>query len=133
MFFDHLKQLCADRGTTPTALARKVGISTSNVTSWKNGASPKLDMVERLADALQVPVSALCESQPEPTSPAPSFSAEEMELVEVYRKLDNSGQRRLFGKAYELLDAQEAPKAGEELSPPDISVATAVHNSGIKK
>ena len=112
MFFDQLKRLCTQRGTTPTALVRKVGFSTATVTSWKNGASPKLDMVERLAEALQVPVSALCESQPEPTSPAPSFSAEEMELVEVYRKLDNSGQRRLFGKAYELLDAQAPQSTG---------------------
>ena len=55
------------------------------------------------------------------------------ELVGVFKRLNFSSKRQLIGKAYELLDAQSRQCPGEEVTPPDISVVTAVHNSGIKK
>ena len=61
MFYAQLELLCAGKGTTPSALALSVGMSKANVTNWRNGASPKLDTLEKLADALGVPVAALLE------------------------------------------------------------------------
>lgn len=57
MFYVRLKQLCEDRHTTPSAIALAAGMSKSNVTNWKNGASPKLDTMEALAAELGVTVS----------------------------------------------------------------------------
>ena len=62
MFFEQLKRICALNGTTPTSIVKKLGLSSSNVTSWKNGASPKTDVLEKLAQELNVPVSAFFDS-----------------------------------------------------------------------
>ena len=133
MFFDQLKQLCKQRGTTPTALAKDLNISTSNVTSWKNGASPKFDIVMRIADALQVPVSAFASFQDATAQISSSLLEDETELLELYRRLKKSGKRQLIGKAYELFDAQNASHAGDALTPPDIDMAVTVIDSRIKK
>lgn len=54
MFFDNLKVACAKRGTSPTSLLKSLSMSTSSVTSWKNGVSPSIGTVYKLAEALEV-------------------------------------------------------------------------------
>ncbi len=56
-----------------------------------------------------------------------------IELNEAYIGLPKSGKRQLMGKAYELLDAQSAPRTGDELTPPDANMAVTVIDSRIKK
>ena len=128
MFFDQLKRACSERGTTPTAVVRKLGISSGQVTAWKKGTVPKMNTIESLSTELDVPVSFFFGAElPE------SLPEDEAELLDIYRQLTKSGKRQLIGKAYELLDAQTTPKAGEELSPPDIDLVSAVLDRGIKK
>ncbi len=87
-----------------------------------------MNTIELLAKELGVPISVFfSEETPKP------LPDEECELLEVYRQLTKSGKRQLLGKAYELLDTQPQQHPGEEVSPPNVSVVTAVHNSGIKK
>lgn len=57
MFYEKLQQICRKKGTTPTALLKKLGISTSKVTAWKKGSVPKADLLKTIADALETPVS----------------------------------------------------------------------------
>ncbi len=52
MFYDHLKKICTARGTSPSAVALAAGMSKSNVTGWKNGQSPSLETIEKLAAQL---------------------------------------------------------------------------------
>lgn len=59
MFYDRLKRLCEEKGTSPSAVAVSAGMSKANVTGWKNGASPKLDTIISLANELGEPVAAL--------------------------------------------------------------------------
>ncbi len=128
MFFDQLKKACGAQNTTPTAIVRKLGLSSGQVTAWKNGTIPKISTVEMLANELNVPIAFFFGvEQPEP------LPDDELELIDVYRQLSRSGKRQLLGKAYELLDTQPQQRPGEEVSPPNVSVVTAVHNSGIKK
>lgn len=61
MFYDRLKRLCEEKGTSPSAVAAAAGMSKANVTGWKNGASPKLDTIISLAKELGAPVAALIE------------------------------------------------------------------------
>lgn len=130
MFFEQLKLICSLRGTTPTSVVRKIGLSSGNVTSWKNGASPKTDVLEKLAQELNVPVSAFFDSN------APSqqqLQPDEAELLEVYQKLTKSGKRQLMGRAYELLDGQTAPQAEAGTTPPDIDMVAPIMERGLKK
>ena len=59
MFYDQFKRVCEEKKKSPSTVALAVGMSKANVTNWKNGASPKLNTLQRLADELEVPVSAL--------------------------------------------------------------------------
>lgn len=65
MFFDSLKVACAQQGTSPTSLLKKLGMSTSSVTSWKNGVIPSLKTVYQLAEALGIDPAQLLEGSGE--------------------------------------------------------------------
>ena len=53
MNFGHnFKRICLDRGTTPTAVLHKLGLSTSKGTMWSNGTIPKVETITRLCDEL---------------------------------------------------------------------------------
>ena len=78
MFFDSLKVACAQNGTSPTSLLKKLGMSTSSVTSWKNGVVPSLKTVYQLAEALGIDPAQLLEgsgvAQGEDTKKAPALT-----------------------------------------------------------
>lgn len=59
MFYETLKELCDKKNTTPSAVCVALNISKSNATEWKNGRSPKLDTVIRIAEHLGVSPSRL--------------------------------------------------------------------------
>lgn len=61
MFIENLKIACAQRGTSPTALLKALGMSSSSVTAWKKGVEPSLGTVYRLANHLGVNPSTLLE------------------------------------------------------------------------
>lgn len=54
MFYDTLKEICDKKHTSPSAVALAIGMSKSNVTEWKNGRSPKLDTVIKIAKHLSI-------------------------------------------------------------------------------
>ena len=57
---ENVKKLCALRGTSQAKIAEKMGItnSTLNISIGKN-ANPNLASLNRLADALEVPLTTL--------------------------------------------------------------------------
>ena len=62
MFFDNLKVACAKKKTSPTALLKSLGMSTSSVTSWKKGVVPSLKTVYQLAEALKIDPAVLLDT-----------------------------------------------------------------------
>lgn len=54
MFYETLKKICDEKQTSPSAVCAALSMSKSNVTEWKNGRSPKLDTVVKIADHLGV-------------------------------------------------------------------------------
>lgn len=59
MFYENFKRLCSERGTTPTAVAKAMGISTSMTANWKKGGVPRADTLQKVADHFGVSVSYL--------------------------------------------------------------------------
>lgn len=55
-FGDNLKRICKERGTSPTAIMKKWGLSTSKVSAWYEGSLPKQEMLLRLATELNCSV-----------------------------------------------------------------------------
>ena len=66
MFFENFKNICTKLGTTPTAVVKELGYSSSKVTAWKNGSVPKSDILFQIAELLNVSVATLF-GEPEPT------------------------------------------------------------------
>ncbi len=57
-FYLRFQSLCEEKGRSPTSVVTAAGLSSCSVTAWKNGASPKLETIIRLAEQLGVPVAA---------------------------------------------------------------------------
>ena len=62
MFYDQLLRVCEMQKVSPSSVATSIGMSKANVTNWKNGASPNLATVCRIAKELDVPVTAFLEN-----------------------------------------------------------------------
>jgi len=63
-----LQRIRSERGLSQAALAKKVGVVQSAISQFESGAvQPAIDTLERLADALNVPVSELLTSQADKT------------------------------------------------------------------
>lgn len=56
MFYENLNYICKQKGITPTALVKELGLSTSKVTAWKNGSVPKSVIMNLLAEKLGISV-----------------------------------------------------------------------------
>lgn len=58
-FYDRLKRLCAERKTSVSAVSKAAGCSSGSPTAWKNGATPKFETMQKLADQLGISVREL--------------------------------------------------------------------------
>lgn len=50
MFWDNFVALCAERGVSPNAVTREIGLSSATATNWKNGANPRDTALRKIAD-----------------------------------------------------------------------------------
>lgn len=89
MNYSVFEELCRKVGTTPTALAVKLGLSKGNTSSWKKGGNPSVDILIKLSDELNCTTDMLLGK--EKSSPTDKLSADEREVITDYRKLDSYG------------------------------------------
>lgn len=59
MFYDNVYKVCRERGTTPTTVLKELGFSSGNVSKWKSGSVPNIDMVQAIAKYLRVSLDYL--------------------------------------------------------------------------
>lgn len=90
MFYENFKRLCSERGTTPTAVAKAMGISTSMTANWKKGGVPRADTLQKVADHFGVSVSYLLGvvDDPDPVALVDP-SKKEPPILEWLTKLDD--------------------------------------------
>ena len=55
VFFERFNALCLERGETPNAVAKKLGIPSGSITAWKKGTSPRTDTLYKIADYFHTP------------------------------------------------------------------------------
>lgn len=105
MFFERLKVACVQKGTSPTTLLKKLGMSTSSVTAWKRGVSPSIGTIYRLAEALSVdPKMLLDDGQPMnlETENAPVLTEKDRrdvakDVARIMSSLEDSGELMFDG------------------------------------
>lgn len=59
MFYDKFVSLCAQKGESPTQVAKNIGLSNAAATGWKNGKKPNDITLRRLSDYFSIPVEEL--------------------------------------------------------------------------
>ncbi len=109
-FRHNLARIMAARGITQASLARTMDVSRVAVHAWIWGTCfPETSRLIKLAQALDVPVGTLLESE-SVISPEPDSSNEEALLLNAFRKLSNTARLTLLADAYEL-SAQASAQA----------------------
>ena len=68
MFYENVKELCHNNRTNITNLMKTLDMSTSMPTSWKKGAVPKADTVQKIADYFGVSVDYLLRDESSPST-----------------------------------------------------------------
>lgn len=59
MFYDRFVELCRERGKSPAAVTREIGLNNSSSTAWKHGSTPKGETLQKLANYFGVSVDYL--------------------------------------------------------------------------
>ena len=93
MFADNLKTLRRARGLSQEELAGRLHVTRQTISKWENALSvPDAELLLRLAEELEVPVSRLL-GGPAEEEPAPPSSREEASAV--WRRVRAPCQKRI--------------------------------------
>ena len=60
MFYDDIRRVCDEKDTKPSIILKELNMSTGNMSKWKHGTSPTVDIAVKLAHHLGVSLSYLC-------------------------------------------------------------------------
>ena len=115
MFFDQFSRLCTAHNTNPTKFVTDVlHLSSSKVTAWKNGSIPKYEILNTIAGYFNVSVGTLFDGIKD--SSTDQLTADEQELIDVFKKLSPKSQGQVKERAIVLLELETPtePVAEEE-------------------
>lgn len=108
-FYDRLDKECKKNKTTVTGLLKTLGLSTNNVTRWKEGKSSSFDVIPLLAEELNVSTDFLLLGK----ETADDLSPTEKELLNSFRKLSPNDQQRIIGRCEEMVSSKKDDAASE--------------------
>lgn len=101
-FGENLKRICEMQGTTPTAVCKELGLSTSKVSAWYNGSIPKQDIMLSLAKKLNCSVMDFFADEEDLSSETENLNDDEKDIIRIYRSLPRREQHELMAKVYEF-------------------------------
>lgn len=90
MFYDNIYKICHDKGTTPTTVLKELGYSTGNVTQWKKGSNPNIELCVSIAKHLGVTLDYLVTL--EKTSETNGLSASDQEWLNIIARIPEDKQ-----------------------------------------
>lgn len=79
-FYERLRKICRENGTTVTNMLSKLGISTGSTGNWKKGQLPKGDILIKIADYLNSSIDYILMGEYRS-----DISKDERKLIELYR------------------------------------------------
>lgn len=79
-FYERLRLICNEKGTTVTNMLSKLSISTGSTGNWKKGQLPKGDVLVKIADYLNVSIDYMLTGEYRS-----DISKDEKKLIELYR------------------------------------------------
>lgn len=92
MFWETFNNLCSLKNEKPTPVIKKLGISTSMATKWKNGSVPNGKTLKVIADYFGVSTDYLLGNtdERERAGADAELSAEEKELVDLFNRVPDA-------------------------------------------
>ena len=110
-FWSKFDALCKERGTTPTAVAKALGLSTGLPTGWKkDGKKPSSATMLKLCEFFNVPLSYFYEGKINNVEPVniefKKFDEFEHEILNLMKKMSTKQKNALLTKAYEISEQQ---------------------------
>lgn len=115
---ENVRRLRTERGLTQEQLAAMVGVNRSTITQWETGWSqPRMGAAQRLADALGVKISEIVGdvgSVEYATVHLDGMTADERDLIDLYRNMDDRARRDLLAIARSLSAARGGHSEREE-------------------
>lgn len=104
MFYDRFIELCEKNGVKPTPLVVSMGLSSSNVSIWKKGSTPRPAIVKKIADYFGVTTDYLLggEQKEKPSTP----EGEGLEGTSNYLKLTPENKAVVDALIAQLLKGQ---------------------------
>jgi len=64
--YDKFADICRLKGTTPTALTFKLGLSKGNASNWKKGGNPSVDILLKISKVLDCSIDYLLDLTDKP-------------------------------------------------------------------
>ena len=91
MFYDNFCSICKEKGFKPTKVVQELGLSSGNMTNWKNGRVPKTEVALKIANYLGVSVDYLMDKESNSNASQISVTDDDIKFA-------------LFGGATEVTD-----------------------------
>lgn len=95
-FYDTVNEICKRNGTTATTVLREIGASTGNVSKWKNGSIPNIDLALRIAERLDITldylVTGIPDRQPLKLVANSELSASDQEWLSIVHQIPDDKQ-----------------------------------------
>ncbi|MDE7279928.1 MAG: hypothetical protein K2N26_09420, partial [Oscillospiraceae bacterium] len=102
-------QICSEKGTTPTAVALKLGLSRGNVASWRKGCDPSINILTQLVVELNCSADYLLglDTEPNRKGSLPMLSKNEKECLYKFRRLNDTEQGKILERMEMLLEKND--------------------------
>ncbi len=91
MFYERLREICKERGTTVTNMLSKLGIATGSTGNWKKGSLPNGEILIKIADYLNTSIDYILLGEYRN-----DISKEEKKLIELYRMTPERAKYKVF-------------------------------------
>lgn len=101
MFYEIFTNLCNEIGLSPTETLKRMNLSTSKLTAWKNGSIPNGITLLLISEFFNVSIDYLLTGS-EKNSTTNNLSENEIEMLEIFKKFNDREQIKLIGKLEEL-------------------------------
>ena len=114
-FADNLKRICTERGTSPTALLKSMGVATSKVAMWNSGSLPKQEMLIRLAKELDCSVmdffaddaDLAAQNINKTNADTEPKNEDESDILRIFRSLSRRAKHEFMSMVYEFETHEE--------------------------
>lgn len=90
MFYDNIYKVCRDLGTSPTAVLKELGFSTGNVSKWKKGSVPNIDLALAISRKLGVSLDYLITLE---GAPGNTLTDSEREWLSIISRIPEDKQQ----------------------------------------